>query len=405
MRGVASGDGGAGRAAVALVALAAAGCIEHGFVAEPGAPAGAAPDIVVTPDQVAFGLVTLPHQGYASVLVQNVGDAELTLELPVVTSADVAVGPAPSSLAPGAEAAIDLAWTPNQPLAAALRLGSDDPDEPMVEVPLTGAVSGPDLVVTPPTVSFGEHALGEVASATFRVENVGQGPLVVSDVTWTAVDGDLTATSIGGLPGTLAPGASTDLVVQYEPHAYGVDAGSFTIASDDPDSPSVVVTADGSSIDPCDGFTRHVELSLTADDAWEGWLDGASFTAPGAGNWGAIDTVAWDLSCGPHVLALYATDQALAVSGVLASVKVDGVTTFVSGVDHWSITDVAPPADWTDLWFDDAAWRAPVPCSDSSLWGAAPDPLYAEGAAWIWWTDACTSLGQAWLRLEFTVEP
>jgi hypothetical protein len=159
----------------------------------------------------------------------------------------------------------------------------------------------------------------------------------------------------------------------------------------------------GEEPDPCDGFTQHVKLIITADDAWDGWIDGTEFTAPGQDAWSTIDTLEWDLACGDHALALYATDTGMVIAGVLAAIEVEGTVTFVSGPTDWTMIDTAPPADWTDPAFDDSTWHIPEVCADGSPWGTTPQPLYDLGARWIWWTSNCRDLGEAWLRLNFTV--
>lgn len=55
--------------------------------------------------------------------------------------------------------------------------------------------------------------------------------------------------------------------------------------------------------------------------------------------------------------------------------------------------------------YDDSSWHIPEVCSNTSLWGSTPQPFYDLGAQWIWWTSNCTDLGEAWLRLDFTVAP
>ena len=146
-----------------------------------------------------------------------------------------------------------------------------------------------------------------------------------------------------------------------------------------------------------------MELFLTADDAWEGWIDNTAFTGPNSGAWNAFDTFEWELECGDHALALYATDTGMAISGVIAVVKVEGVVRFVSGPSNWTMLDTAPPSDWTDPAFDDSSWYIPEVCANTSIWGSTPQPFYDLGAEWIWWTSSCTSLGEAWFRLNFTV--
>ncbi|MEQ1569480.1 MAG: choice-of-anchor D domain-containing protein [Myxococcota bacterium] len=385
------------------------GCIENTFQ-KPVTPATApAPAIAVEPAAVDFGVVTPGASAFATVTVQNIGTDTLALSEVALAlgSGTLALSTYEAELTPGTSTAIDLMWSPlTQPLDDVLEIGSNDPDRPVVGVPVVGHLPDPDLAVSPESVSFGDQPFGAVVTATVTVQNVGGAPLHVSDLGWTSADPELSlvdAGALGALPATLDPGAATELVVQFAPNRPGSFAGAIEIGSDDPDTPVAAVPVTGSSPDPCDGYSQTVGLTLTADDAWQAWIDGVSFTGPGAGAWNVLDTFTWELPCGNHTLAIYATDTALAISGVIAAVQVEGATTFTSGVDHWTIADAPPPAGWTDVGFDDSSWKAPEVCADTSLWGAAPDPLYAEGAQWIWWTSTCTNLGEAWFRLNFTV--
>jgi len=52
--------------------------------------------------------------------------------------------------------------------------------------------------------------------------------------------------SVGISSFTVAPGASTQVSVYFEPTEYGVTEGSLSILSDDPDSPSVELSLVGS---------------------------------------------------------------------------------------------------------------------------------------------------------------
>jgi hypothetical protein len=303
-----------------------------------------------------------------------------------------------------------LTWAPvgGSALDDVLLVDSDDPDDAEVGVPLGGTVPAGDILVEPATYDFGTLTVGGSATTVVTVSNVGDGVLTIDDWSYSATDSDLHVLDAGGLtalPATLAPGDSTDMVVEYVPSAAGGDEGSLAISSDDPDTPSTGAQqyGNGDVDDPCEGFTQTVDLFLTADDAWQGWLDGTEFSGPNSATWSAFDSFEWELSCGDHALSLYATDTGLVISGVIAVVSVEGSVRFVSGPSNWTMLDTLPPAGWTDPSFDDSAWHIPEVCTDTTPWGSTPQPFYDLGAQWIWWSSDCHNLGQAWLRLNFTV--
>lgn len=378
-----------------------------------GMDTGTLPDIVVDPGEIAFGEVEWGSEHTQVVTVENVGSGTLLLESPALVSAtaEVSLSTLGSAiLAPGAKTEMVVTWVATSAAGVAdiVQFGSNDPDEPVVDVPLSGSVPVGQIVVTPDIHDFGALEVGLSDAVTVNVKNVGNGPLTIDSYTFVATDVDLALVDPGalaGLPLTLAPGESTDVLVNYAPSDGSGDEGTFAVFSDDPDTYEAGTVFMGSGIepDPCEGFTQNVKLTLTADDAWQGWLDGAGFGAPGQNAWNQIDSLEWDLECGDHALALYATDTAQVIAGVLAAIEVEGTVTFVSGGPGWTMIDTAPAADWTDIAFDDSAWHIPEKCGNASIWGSTPQPLYDLGAQWIWWTPDCTNLGEAWLRLNFTV--
>ena len=172
----------------------------------------------------------------------------------------------------------------------------------------------------PSYYDFGTLDVGHSATVPITISNIGAGALTIDRWDFVATDSDMTirdAGALSALPYTMAPGASTSMIVQYTPAAGGGDEGSLSIYSDDPVTPNTGAQQVGNANDPdpCQGLTQHVRLMLTADDAWQGWMDGTVFNGPGQNTWSTADTLEWDLPCGDHALALYATDTAAVVSG------------------------------------------------------------------------------------------
>ncbi len=376
-------------------------------------PEADAPDIEVSPARVDFGEVALGSENTAVITVANVGEGTLLVDSPRLASenAELTVSALGSSmLAAGAKTEFVVTWVTSEGegLDNTVLVDSNDADEPSVEVPLGGTLPAGEIEVAPSSYDFGTLEVGASSSTPVTVANVGEGPLTVSSLSFNATDADLSVLDYGGLallPAVLAPGESTIVTVGYAPSDSSGDEGTLAVFSDDPDTyeAGTTFTGQGEETDPCDGFTQHVKLTITADDAWEGWIDGVAFTAPGQYAWSSIDTLEWDLACGDHALALYATDTAQVIAGVLAAIEVEGTVTFVSGGSGWTMYDTTPPADWTEVAFDDSAWHVPEVCGDTSPWGSTPQPLYDLGARWIWWTSDCGNLGEAWVRLNFTV--
>lgn len=400
------------------LALLVTACSENALIVKDGDPADTFddvnPDILVDPLVVDFGALLPGESTSATVTISNVGEDALTLDALQLGALDSALSWTDVGVPfinAGESVDTVITWTPDVGGAwtNTLDVNSNDPDTPLVQVDLSGNVPAGDLLVTPASYDFGSLEVGLTATTVLTVANVGEGPITVSDWEYLAGDSDLHVIDAGGLtvlPAVIDAGTSTDVTIEYTPSAAGADDGSFGVTSNDPDEPLIVAQQYGNAteVDPCDGFSQTVTLLLTADDAWQGWIDGTSFSAPNQNAWNANDTMEWEMPCGDHTLALYATDTAHAVSGVIAVVWVEGAVRFVSGAtSDWRMVDSAPPSDWTDITFDDSAWNIPQVCSSSSIWGSSPQPFYDQGAQWIWWTSTCSDLGQAWLRLNFSV--
>ncbi|MFQ5557626.1 MAG: choice-of-anchor D domain-containing protein, partial [Acidimicrobiales bacterium] len=216
------------------------------------------PDIRVGPSPLAFGTKVIGAGPFDLVTtVTNVGTTTLT-----VTSADlssggpefsvVSGGGGPFTVASGATHDITVRFDPtgDGPFAGNLRVESDDPDSPTVDVSLSGTAVQPNIVVTPAPpgpVGFGSIQVGTLSESTVNIANTGTADL---DVSSTSVSGSV-AFSIDadtGGPFTLSPAENRDVTVRFSPTALIGYAGTFTVASDDPDSPSIDVTLTGTGV-------------------------------------------------------------------------------------------------------------------------------------------------------------
>ena len=353
------------------------------------------PDIEVAPGSVDFGVVQATvDQVTAVVEIQNLGDQDLVLEDLFVdhVAFDVTYTGAPL-VGQGQVVEAIVAFAPQQQEAyeGTLFIDSNDPDEPTVEVPLSGDTLRPELTLTPAEHDFGALLLGESDAVTLTLENIGEAP---ADVTleYTPSSPEL---SIAGLAdGTLDAGAAQILVVTYAPTDTTPDEASLVVTSD---TQELLAIQTGSGEDPIVEYA--VQIELTADDAWEGWIDGVAMDAGLQGGWSSTGTYDYTLESGTHVFAVHATDQAAVIAGFIASVRVDGSTEVLTGGGDWVFSASSPSSSWTDPAFDDSSWSAPYPCGDTSPWGSAPSSLLTEGAVWVWHDSNCRALGESWYRL------
>ena len=209
-----------------------------------------APDIDVLPTTLVYGQVLLGQSMPLTANITNAGTLDLELDtLTVVGTSEYAitVDPSGTTLAPGAAAMVEVTYTPTNsgPDLADLEIPSNDPDEPVVVVPLVGADEAvPEIDVDPLTVDFGSVDIGQTETETVTVTNLGGASLTVSGV---FLSGSSEFTFVAGsLPGTLAAGASRTISVVYTPTDQFPDGGVLTVTSDDADEPVVDVDLLGS---------------------------------------------------------------------------------------------------------------------------------------------------------------
>ncbi|MEE9270274.1 MAG: choice-of-anchor D domain-containing protein, partial [Candidatus Krumholzibacteria bacterium] len=129
---------------------------------------------------------------------------------------------------------------------ANILIANNDPLDPNVEVPVHLHVTGaPDIVLSDTLFDYGAHFVGATIRDTLTVSNAGTDMLNVSSVSTDKPDYTVDVTAFA-----LAPGASQDVVVTFSPLGPGSIPATLTLASDDPDEPTVTVALLGTGVVP-----------------------------------------------------------------------------------------------------------------------------------------------------------
>ena len=217
-------------------------------------------------DGLAFGTVC-PGSGpsYLTLTVYNVGGSDLVIsnvEL-LFGSADFTVLSTPAtplSVSPGEEVTFTIAFTPTGPAGvtetATIRIISNDPTAPFVDVAVTGVPgAGQVATVIADSGDFGNVCLSSFADKPLTINNSGHCPLTIYDIV--ASPGFLPP-SVASYPLRVGPGDSIDVPVRFQPAASGPIAGTITIFSDDPASPASV---------PVSGTGRTPQADLMIADS------------------------------------------------------------------------------------------------------------------------------------------
>jgi len=125
---------------------------------------------------------------------------------------------------------------------------SNDPDEPEDTVPAHLHVTGaPDIVISEDTLDYGNVFIGASVIDTFIVSNEGTDLLTVSNISSDNPDYTVDTTSFA-----LNPKESHKVLVAFVPSKAGAITGTLTIASNDPDEPTLTVVLRGEGIVPPD---------------------------------------------------------------------------------------------------------------------------------------------------------
>ena len=227
-------------------------------------------DLTISGTALDFGEVAEGETSSRSLTLENTGDltvaiSDLSLD---GSSAFTVTTTLLNDIEPGGTQVIDLLFAPEDLGAhnATLTLVTDAPGAELVEVSLSGSLGdgggddgGDDdsdepttamISVTPLTVNFGTVDLGKTGSELMTITNSGsEGVLVKS------VSSSTTVFSWGkefSVPYMLDAGSARTFTVVYTPTAEKADSGTVTIATDDPNASSIVVSVSGEGFDRCD---------------------------------------------------------------------------------------------------------------------------------------------------------
>lgn len=234
----------------AVVAVGEEGIIlQSPSVAPVPAPAPE-PEIVLSTTYLGFGNV---NRGSSSapktVTITNLWNGTLTSSLTFTGSnpGDFSVTGGtcanPVSVAPDASCTLEIAFAPlaRGSRTALLRLGTNDPNSPVVDISLDGTTVQPHITASVP--GFGSVNVGSTAWRYLSITNTGNATLTVSGL---AVSGaNAGEFSMSGTCGTITAYATCNVTATFAPAAAGARSATVTITSDDPDMPSLAVGLSG----------------------------------------------------------------------------------------------------------------------------------------------------------------
>ena len=308
------------------------------------------PNIVVTPEEHDFGaLFSGQETGELEVIVTNTGNTTLNIgsvyvdgisDITITTNNLVELEATESDI-------ITLTYTPEtyQTDAASLYIHSDDPDTPIVEVPLTGQGDAPIIEISPDYHDFSTVLLGCDDEVEITIENIGNANLEISDIEYfvsVPVDFMLEdhAEIYGTLPWTLAPSDIVALNVSYLPLDILDDEGYIEITSNDPTAPVAIADQVGEGDYEgwvTDEFTQDgevaVDIMFVIDNSGSMYSNQINLT----NNFDAF-IAAFGAAGVDYQIALITTDNATFVGDVITSSTPDPITEFNDQVNSIGTT-------------------------------------------------------------------
>jgi photosystem II stability/assembly factor-like uncharacterized protein len=215
-------------------------------------------------DNLSFGTVCEATR-YLTIAVYNVGSKEL-----VVTSVQRLIGssgfsvlsnPAtPLILPPGEDIEFTVAYSPTAatvPEAATIRIISNDPNAPVVDLLATG-IRGVAKLATAIADhgGFGNVCLGAFREGQLTLNNTGSCRLSINNIVSSSTE--FQAPGVTSYPLVINPGESLDVVLRFEPSSLGAHAATIKVFSNDASSPQTLSVS---------GFAPPPRLSVVLADS------------------------------------------------------------------------------------------------------------------------------------------
>ncbi|HEY6393568.1 MAG TPA: choice-of-anchor D domain-containing protein [Bryobacteraceae bacterium] len=201
----------------------------------------AAPAIVVNlEDGLEFGTIC-QRPKYLELTVFNVGGVDLIVNsvqrLNGSNTFHVLPNPiTPVTIAPGDEVDFTIAFVPTTrgaPESATIRIASNDPVRPNVDLTATGMLgSGRLEIAIAGHGSFGDVCVGSFREEEMILNNNGPCPLSIRNIVSSSAD--FIPPTVLTYPLIVGAGDSIEIPIRFKPTAFGSKSATITISSDDP---------------------------------------------------------------------------------------------------------------------------------------------------------------------------
>ncbi len=229
------------------------GCSDHSIIkVETVDPPPEEPNIIVTPEYIEYGhLISGVESLSELVTIINSGDGILEIEdIGIYGQTNFSHGQPQEFELENSEATnFEVTYEPItfEEKSAHIYIVSNDPDDPVVNVPIHGFGDAPVIEVNPIETDRGVIDLGCEDITEIEISNVGNMDLIVDNIDfWVSPPNDFSLPAVP-LPLRVAPGTTEIINVSYEPQDLLADAAMADIDSNDPVTPTVTVTLDATA--------------------------------------------------------------------------------------------------------------------------------------------------------------
>lgn len=202
------------------------------------------PAIALPRQSVDFGSVGTMTSTAVLLPIENHGGSGLRIQAIEVSDPAVVVtlphSATTAAVAPLAAVPLQVALATQSAgiVAGQLRIHSNDPAQPVVEVPISATVVQPKLSVDPAMIAFGTVPQGWALTRTIHLENTGYGDLVIKDVAFALGSSALfTLATLPPMPSTLGHGEKLAFDVQFRAEVQADFAANLAISSNDAETP------------------------------------------------------------------------------------------------------------------------------------------------------------------------
>jgi len=222
-------------------------------------------DLTSGVSSVPFGSVNTGATLLRTVTIRNIGTSMLTgvtASLSGGEESDFTItSPPATSVSPGGSTTVSVRLSPTAlgPLTTTLLIASNDADEDLFDLTLSGTGSTPEIGVEYPAgtdltggvsiVSFGSVNVGATRTRNITIRNTGTGPL--TGVVASLNGGNVSDFVVTRAPGSnVSAGGSTTVSVRLAPSVIGPRTTTLRIASNDTDENPFELTLSGTGLAP-----------------------------------------------------------------------------------------------------------------------------------------------------------